>query len=94
MSRDVIFDESTSWYTVDLAPSDPIETNFDIIDSEEDDRLRLMKEESPISTKLSEPQEPPSDHNMSRLSPKSDKGKAKCLSTKTKMETNRLITRQ
>ena len=30
VSRDVIFDESTSWYIVDPVPSDPIETNFDI----------------------------------------------------------------
>ena len=76
VSRDVIFDESTSWYTVDSAPFDPIETNFDI-DSEEDDRLRLTSEESPISTTLSGLREPPSDQSTSRPSLKQDKGKAK-----------------
>ena len=36
VSRDVVFDESASWYSVDSAPSNhPIETDFDI-DSEED----------------------------------------------------------
>ena len=35
VSRDVVLDESTSWYTVDLAPSDPIETDF-FVDTEED----------------------------------------------------------
>ena len=38
-----------------------------------------MFKESPITTKLRGPQEPPSDHNTSRLSPKLDKGKAKML---------------
>ena len=33
--------------------TDPIETNFDIINSEEDDRLRLTTEGSLISTRLS-----------------------------------------
>ena len=33
--------------------------------------------ESPISTRLSGPQEPPSDQSMSRPNPKIDKGKAK-----------------
>ena len=50
MSRDVVFVESASWYTVDSTPFDPIETNFDIINSEEDDRLRLTTEGSLIST--------------------------------------------
>ena len=40
MSRDVVFDESASWYIVDSAPSDPIETDFNV-DTEEEDRLRL-----------------------------------------------------
>ena len=68
-----MFDESTSWYTVDSTPSDPIETEFEI-DTEEDDRLRLTLGESPILTRLSGPQEPPS---TSRTSPKTDKGNAK-----------------
>ena len=38
VSRDVVFDESASWYTVNSAPSEPIAADLDI-DSEEDDRL-------------------------------------------------------
>ena len=45
MSRDVVFDESTSGYTVDTTPSDLIDTNLGI-ELEEDDRLRLTIEES------------------------------------------------
>ena len=67
MSRDVVFDESASLYTVNSSPSDPIvdsiETDFDIIDLEEDYRLRLTTKGSPISTRLSGPQEPPSDQS-------------------------------
>ena len=77
VSRDVVFDELVSWYTVDSTPSDPMETYFDIIDSEEDDQLRLTSEGSPISTRLSGPHEPLSNQSMSRASPKQDKGKAK-----------------
>ena len=74
-------------YTVNSAPSDPIETNFDI-ELKEDYRLRLTQEESPISARLSGPQEPPSNHNASWPSPKSDKVK-ECLITKTQMDMNR-----
>ena len=73
VSRDVIFDESASQYTFDSAPSDPIETDF-YIDMEEEDRLKLTSEESPISIRLSGPQEPPSDQSTSRPSLKPDKG--------------------
>ena len=41
------------------------------------DQLRSIHEESLISTRLSGPQEPPSDRSTSRSSPKMDKGKAK-----------------
>ena len=49
VSRDVVFDESTSWYTVESAPFDTIETEFDT-NVEEEDPLRLTWEVSPIST--------------------------------------------
>ena len=81
MSRDVVFYESASWYTIDLAPPEPTEMDFNI-DSEKDDRLRLTKEESPLSTRLSEPQEPPSGQITSRPSPKPNKGKGKMLEFK------------
>ena len=54
----------------------PIETEFNT-DAKEEDGLRLTSEVSPISTRLSGPQEPPSDQSTSRPSPKQDKGKAK-----------------
>ena len=38
--RDIMFDKSASWYTVDSAPTNPIETDYDV-DMKEDDRLRL-----------------------------------------------------
>ena len=45
MSRDVVFDESASWYIVDSASSNPVENEFDT-DMEEDYRLRLTLEVS------------------------------------------------
>ena len=54
----------------------PIETEFNT-DAKEEDGLRLTSEVSPISTRLSGPQEPPSDQSTSRPSLKTDKGKAK-----------------
>ena len=77
VSRDVVFDKSASWNIVDSTPSDPIETDFDIIESQEDDQMRLTQKESSITTRLSGPQEPPSNQSMLRPSPKLDKGKAK-----------------
>ena len=54
----------------------PIETEFNT-DAKEEDGLRLTSEVSPISTRLSGPQEPPSDQSMWWLSLKPDKGRAK-----------------
>ena len=75
VSRDVVFDESTSWYEPKLTPLEPFMNDLD--NTKDDDQLRLIFEESPISTRLSGPQEPPKDQSMSQLSPKSDIGKAK-----------------
>ena len=57
-------------------PSEPIAADLDT-DSEENDLLKTTRDESPISTRLSGPQEPLSDRSTSQPSPKSDKGKAK-----------------
>ena len=46
---------------------------------EDGDRLEHMFEESLITTRLSGPQEPPSDQSTSQPSSKMDKGKAKML---------------
>ena len=78
VSRDVVFNKSTSWYTIDSAPSEPIEIDLNI-DSDEDDRLRLKLEERPMSTSLSGTQEPLSDQSTLWPSPKLDKGMAKML---------------
>ena len=48
MTRDIVFDESASWYTIESAPSKRIEADFDI--DLEDDQLRLPQEESLILT--------------------------------------------
>ena len=78
VSRDVVFDESASWYapetTLTTTPLDPESAEQEI---EDEDRLTRMIEESPITTRLSGPQEPLSDQSTSRPSPKMDKGKAK-----------------
>ena len=49
----------------------------DLDNTEDDDQLRSIHGESPISTGLSGPQEPPSDQSTSQPSPKMDKGKGK-----------------
>ena len=69
VSRDVVFDESASWYTINSTPSNPVKTEFDT-DAEEDDRSELTLEVSPISTGLSGPKQPPSKQSTSRPSPK------------------------
>ena len=46
--RDGVFDEPASSYTIDSAPSNPIETEFNT-NTEEGDRQRLTLEASPIS---------------------------------------------
>ena len=77
--RTVVFDELTFWYAFDGAPSKSNTTNLDI---EEDDRLKPMPKESPISTTLSGPHESPSDQSTSRPSPKSNKCKfVRCPNT-------------
>ena len=43
----------------------------------DEDRLTLMFEDSPISTRLSGPREPPSSQSIGRPSPRLNKGKAK-----------------
>ena len=77
MSRDVVFEESTSWYTPE--PTPPETSTNDLDNTEDNDQLRSIPDESPISTRLSGPQEPPNDRSNSRPSPKMDKGKAKML---------------
>ena len=77
MSRDVVFDESTSWYAPELTTPQPSMNDLD--NTEEDDKLRSKLDKSLITTKLSEPQQPPSDQSTSRPSLKMDKGNAKLL---------------
>ena len=36
VSRDVVFNESVSWYIVDSTPSNPVKTEFDADAKEED----------------------------------------------------------
>ena len=78
VSRDVVFDESVSWYEPERIPTTtPISAESAEQELEDGDRLQHMFEESPITTRLSGPQEPSSDQSTSRPSPKMDKGKAK-----------------
>ena len=79
ISRDVVFDESASWYELEPTPREPYPVDLNVAnqDIEGKDQLRHMFEESPITTKLSEPQEPSSDKSTSWPSSTMDKGKAK-----------------
>ena len=76
VSRDIIFDESASWYELGTTT-----TSFDLESAvqeiEDLNRLEHMFEESQITKKLSGPQEPPSDQSISRPSSTLEKGKAK-----------------
>ena len=49
----------------------------DLDNTENDDQLRSILDDSPTSTSFSGLQEPPRDQSTSRPSPKMDKGKAK-----------------
>ena len=77
VSRDVIFDESTSWYEPNSSPPELVEEEMEF-NSKADIQPSPIPRESPISTRLSGPQEPPSDQSTLWPSPKMDtKGKAK-----------------
>ena len=76
ISRDVVFDESASWYKPDATPSNPIEEELNA-NSDEENRPSPPPKDNPSSTELIGLQEPPRDENTSRPSPKSDKGKGK-----------------
>ena len=77
-SRDVVFDETASWYALEKIPTPtPIDAESAEQEQEDGDRLEDMLEDSPITTRLSGPQEPPSDQRTLRPSSKMDKGKAK-----------------
>ena len=75
-SRDIVFDESASWYKPDATPSDPIEEELNANSDDETPPSPLPKD-SPSSTELLGPHEPPRDESTSRPSSKSDKGKGK-----------------
>ena len=75
MSSDVVYDETTSWYAPEPTPLGKSMNDLDNI--EDDDQLRSISDGSMISTRLSGPQECPSDRSTSRESSKMDKGKAK-----------------
>ena len=77
-SRDVVFDESASWYAPEKS-STPTLFGQESADMalEDEDQFTLMFEDSPISTRLSGPRESSSDQSIGRPSPRLDKGKAK-----------------
>ena len=77
VSRDVLFDESASWYALD--PTPPGTSTNDLDNTKDHNQLSSIPDKSPILTRLSWPQEPPSARSTSRSSPKMDKGKAKML---------------
>ena len=53
VSRDVVFDESAPWYKPEPTPPEPYTANLK--DTEDNDQLRLIFKESPISIRLSRP---------------------------------------
>ena len=63
-SRDVVFDESASWYALETIPT-PTQIDAESAEQEREggDHLEDMFEDSPITTRLSGPQEPPSDQS-------------------------------
>ena len=77
-SRDVVLDESASRYAPEtFSTPTPLSQESADITLEDEDRLTLMFEESPATTRLSGPWEPPSDQSLGRPSPILDKGKTK-----------------
>ena len=64
ISRDVVFDESASWYEPDSIPSGPNEEELEV-NTNDDIQPRLIPSESPRSTEISGPHEP---SNMSSTS--------------------------
>ena len=78
-----MFDESASWYEPETIPtSTPIDAESAEQELQDGDRLEHMFKESPITTRLSGPQEPPSDQSTSRPNSTLDKGKPKMKESK------------
>ena len=78
MTRDVVFNESASWYENGPTPPEPLPDGIMANQGiEDEDRLRHMFEESPITNRLSGPQEPLRDESTSRPSAMMENGKAK-----------------
>ena len=76
VSRDIVFDESASWYEADSAPSEPTKEELDV-NSDDYIHPSPIPNEGPSSTNLSGPQEPPSNESTSQSWAGSDKGKGK-----------------
>ena len=76
VSRDIVIDESASWYELDSTLSNPIEEELNAI-SDDDIRPNPLPKDNPSSAQLSGPHEPSRDESTSRPSSKSDKGKGK-----------------
>ena len=86
MSRDVVFDESALWYKSEPTPPEPSSNELD--DTKADDQLRSIPEETPITTRLNEPQEPPREQSTSRRVERWKKGRTKCQNEDDQYDNN------
>ena len=64
-SQDVVFDESAAWYAPEKSSTPtPLGEESANMALEDEDRLTLMFEDIPKSTRISGPREPPSDQSI------------------------------
>ena len=69
VGQDIVFDELASWYELEtISTPTSLNPNSSDLEFEDEDRFRHMFEESPISTRLSGPQESSSDQHTFRPS--------------------------
>ena len=74
VSRDVVFDESASWYEPDSTPSGPNEEELDV-NMDDDIQPSPLPKNNPSSIQLSGPQEASRVPSTSQQGARSDKGK-------------------
>ena len=83
ISRDVVFDESASWYKPDATPSELIEEELNA-NLDKETWTSLPPKDNPSSNELIGPNVPPRDESTSRQVRNQTKAKVRCPNTKSR----------
>ena len=90
VSRDVIFDESTSWYKPDSTPSDPLKEELNA-NSDDNIRSNPLLKDNPSSTEQTGPHEPSQTKARCGQVRNRTKAKVRCPNTKSRTTPTTMI---